>query len=75
MTSGHQKEITELKRQHQQELLEAVDEVRQKHDSVEKSIRENYAQDREHAIERERNAIRERYFLFPVLEKYLFHWL
>lgn len=61
MTSNHQKEITELKRQHQQELLDAVDEARHKHESVEMNIRENYAQDREHAIERERNAIRERY--------------
>lgn len=63
MTSNHQKEITELKCQHQQELLNAVEEARHKHESVEMNIRENYAQDRENAIERERNAIRERYEL------------
>lgn len=61
MTSNHQKEITELKRQHQQEILDAVDEVRQKYGTVEKNIREGYVQDREVAIEKERNAIRERY--------------
>lgn len=61
MTCNHQKEITELKRQHQQEILDAVEESRQKHETLEMSIRENYAQDREAAIERERNAIRERY--------------
>lgn len=60
ITCNHQKEITELKRQHQQEILDAVDEARQKHESSETNMRENYAQDREVAIEKERNAIRER---------------
>lgn len=60
ITCNHQKEITELKRHHQQEILDAVDEARQKHESSEMSMRENYAQDREVAIEKERNAIRER---------------
>lgn len=61
ITCNHQKEINELKRHHQQEILNAVDEARQKHESLEMNIRENYAQDREVAIEKERNAIRERY--------------
>lgn len=62
MACNHQKEINELKRQHQQEILDAVEEARQKHESLEMNIRENYAHDRESAIEKERNAIRERYF-------------
>lgn len=61
MTCNHQKEITELKRQHQQDLLDAVEEARQKHEIMEMTIRDTYAQDREVAIEKERNAIRERY--------------
>lgn len=60
MSCEHQKEIMELKRTHQQELLDAVDEVRQKHESLERSVRASHAQDREAAIEKERNAIRER---------------
>lgn len=61
MTSDHQKEITELKRQHQEDILDAVDEARQKYVASEKSIRESYVHDREITIEKERNAIRERY--------------
>lgn len=61
MTCNHQKEITDLKRQHQQDLLDAVEEARQKHEIVEMAIRDTYAKDREAAIEKERNAIRERY--------------
>lgn len=64
ITCNHQKEITELKRQHQEEILNAVEEARQKHESLEMSIRETYAKDREVAIEKERNAIRERYANF-----------
>lgn len=64
ITCNHQKEITELKRQHQEEILNAVEEARQKHESLEMSIRETYAKDREVAIEKERNAIRERYAQF-----------
>lgn len=60
MTCSHQKEINELKRQHQQDLLNAVAEERQKHEVIEMGIRESYSHDREVAIEKERNAIRER---------------
>lgn len=60
MTCNHQREMTELKRHHQQELLDAVEEARQKHELMEMTIRDSYAQDREAAIEKERNAIRER---------------
>lgn len=61
MTCEHQREITELKRAHQQQLLDAVDEARIKHDQIEHSIRESCAQDRETIIEKERSAIRDRY--------------
>lgn len=60
ITCNHQKEITELKRQHQEEILNAVEEARLKHESLEMGIRETYAKDREVAIEKERNAIRDR---------------
>lgn len=60
MTSNHQMEITELKRNLQQELLNAVAEERHKHEVIEMGIRESYSHDREVAIEKERNAIRER---------------
>lgn len=58
---ANQKELMELKRRHQQEILDAVDEVHQKHEATERSIRDSYARDREIAIEKERNAIRERF--------------
>ncbi|XP_055857329.1 centrosomal protein of 131 kDa isoform X2 [Episyrphus balteatus] len=61
MTCDHQREITELKRAHQQQLLDAVDEARIKHDHIENTIRETCAQDREAIIEKERAAIRDRY--------------
>lgn len=61
MTIGHQKDMTDVKRLHQQELLAAVEEAHRKHEQVEFSIRETYAQDREASIEKERHAIRERY--------------
>ena len=61
MTCNHQREVTELKRKYQQDLLDAVEESRLKHEQMEMSIRDSYAQDREVAIEKERNAIRERY--------------
>lgn len=60
MTCNHQKEITELKRQHQQDILDAVEKTRQKHEIMEMGIRDTYACDREAAIEKERSAIRER---------------
>lgn len=60
MTCNHQKEISELKRAHQQELLEVSEDARQKHDHVENAIRESCTQDREEIIEKERTAIRDR---------------
>lgn len=61
MQCNHQKEVMELKRRHQQEILDAVEEARQKHEVTEMGIRDSYAHDREVAIEKERNAIRERF--------------
>lgn len=60
MTNEHQKTINDLKRQHQQAILDAVEEARQKHEAIMTAVRETYAQDREATIEKERNAIRER---------------
>ncbi|TMW52960.1 hypothetical protein DOY81_001993 [Sarcophaga bullata] len=61
INTNHQNEITELKRNHQQQLLNALEEARIKHEQIENSIRESCAQDRESIISKERNAIRERF--------------
>ncbi|KAH8270754.1 hypothetical protein KR018_000201 [Drosophila ironensis] len=61
MNCDHQREVTELKRAHQMQLLDALEEARTKHEQIETSIRESCAQDREAIIEKERSAIRERF--------------
>ncbi|XP_017066693.1 centrosomal protein of 131 kDa [Drosophila eugracilis] len=61
MTCNHQREVTELKRTHQMQLLDALEEARTKHEQIETGIRESCAQDREAIIEKERTAIRERF--------------
>lgn len=61
MTSTHQNQIAELRRQQQRDILQAVEEERAKHEQLESGIRETYALDREVAIEKERKAIRERF--------------
>ncbi|XP_017120466.1 centrosomal protein of 131 kDa [Drosophila elegans] len=61
MNCDHQREVTELKRSHQMQLLDALEEARTKHEQIETSIRESCAQDREAIIEKERTAIRERF--------------
>ncbi|XP_075167994.1 centrosomal protein dilatory [Haematobia irritans] len=61
MNCNHQQQITELKRAHQQQLLDALEDARLKHEQIENSIRESCAQDREAIISKERNAIRERF--------------
>ncbi|KAL7736764.1 hypothetical protein ACLKA6_015615 [Drosophila palustris] len=60
MNCNHQREVTDLKRAHQMQLLDALEEARLKHEQIENGIRESCAQDREAIIEKERNAIRER---------------
>lgn len=61
MTGTHQNQIAELRRQHQRDILQAVEEERAKHEQLESGIRETYALDREATIEKERKAIRERF--------------
>lgn len=61
MTTNHKQEIEELKRQHQIDIIKAVEETKEKCERSEKIIRENYAAEREQAIERERKAIKDRY--------------
>ncbi|KAH8297358.1 hypothetical protein KR044_010748, partial [Drosophila immigrans] len=60
MNCNHQREVTDLKRSHQMQLLDALEEARLKHEQIENGIRESCAQDREAIIEKERHAIRER---------------
>ncbi|KAH8418595.1 hypothetical protein KR222_003412, partial [Zaprionus bogoriensis] len=60
MNCNHQREVTDLKRTHQMQLLDALEEARLKHEQIENGIRESCAQDREAIIEKERSAIRER---------------
>ncbi|EDV98126.1 GH22846 [Drosophila grimshawi] len=60
MNCDHQREVTELKRSHQMQLLDVLEEARVKHEQIENGIRESCAQDRETIIEKERTAIRER---------------
>lgn len=66
MTGAHQAQITELRSQHQRDILEAVEEERQRHEQLENGIRAAYALDREGAIEKERTAIRERYVIADI---------
>ncbi|EDW36665.1 GL14804 [Drosophila persimilis] len=61
MNCDHQREVTELKRSHQMQLLDALEEARLKHEQIETGIRESCTQDRESIIEKERTAIRERF--------------
>ncbi|KAH8345493.1 hypothetical protein KR084_005222, partial [Drosophila pseudotakahashii] len=61
MNCDHQRQVTELKRTHQMQLLDALEEARTKHEQIETGIRESCAQDREAIIEKERTAIRERF--------------
>lgn len=61
MTEKHKQELADAKRQNQEELHDKLDEARSKFESMEKTIRESCAEDREAVIEKERNAIRERY--------------
>ncbi len=61
MTSEHKQEVEEMKRVHQLDILKSIEETKEKCEKSEKSIRENYAAEREQAIERERKAIKDRY--------------
>lgn len=73
MTANHQKEIADLKKVHQKELLDSADNLKTKYEEKERDIRDSYARDRENAIERERLAILERYVLNFL--SFFFLWL
>lgn len=82
MQNNHQKEVADVKKVHQKELLDTADELKLKYDEKEKEIRDSYARDREGAIERERQAILERYeaspffaFIFILFYYFLFEAL
>lgn len=61
MTSNYQKEIADLKHKHQYELQNVMDEARLNYETKENTIRDSYAKDREGAIERERQALQDRF--------------
>ncbi|KAL7052730.1 hypothetical protein ACKWTF_004984 [Chironomus riparius] len=61
MTSNHKQDIDAIKRQHQLDIMKAIEETKEKYEKSEKAIRESYAEERELAIERERRAIKERF--------------
>lgn len=61
MSSNHKQEIDAIKRQHQLDIMKAIEETKEKYEKSEKAIRESYAEERELAIERERRAIKERF--------------
>lgn len=61
MNSSNNKEIEDLKRQHQIDIITAIEETKSKFEKVERNIRDSYAEEREGAIDRERKAIKERY--------------
>lgn len=61
MSEKHKQEIADLRREHQEEVHQKLDAARAKFEAMEKGIRQTCAEDRESVIEKERNAIRERY--------------
>ncbi|XP_055625318.1 centrosomal protein of 131 kDa isoform X2 [Toxorhynchites rutilus septentrionalis] len=61
MTATHQKEIAELKRQHKDEMLVAISELKLQYEQKEADIRQNLLKDRESFIEKERQALLERF--------------
>lgn len=61
MTSNYQKEIADLKHKHQYDLQNVMEEARLNYETKENTIRDSYAKDREGAIERERQALQDRF--------------
>lgn len=61
MTSNYQKEIADLKHKHQYDIQNTLEEARINYETKETTIRDTYAKDREGAIERERQALQDRY--------------
>ncbi|XP_052902560.1 centrosomal protein of 131 kDa [Anopheles moucheti] len=61
MTATHQKEIGELKRQHKDELMCALEELKLQYEQKEADVRQGLTKERETTIERERQALLERF--------------
>ncbi|XP_062559698.1 centrosomal protein of 131 kDa isoform X2 [Armigeres subalbatus] len=61
MTATHQKDIAELKRQHKDEMMCAVSELKLQYEQKEADIRQNLQKEREAFIERERQSLLERF--------------
>ncbi|XP_052860961.1 centrosomal protein of 131 kDa [Anopheles cruzii] len=61
MTATHQKEIAELKRQHKDELVCALGELKLQYEQNEADVRAGLVKERETILERERQALLERF--------------
>ncbi|XP_065083120.1 centrosomal protein of 131 kDa [Ochlerotatus camptorhynchus] len=61
MTATHQKEIAELKRQHKDDMMCAVSELKLQYEQKEADIRQNMQKEREALIEKERQALLDRF--------------
>ncbi|XP_053670179.1 centrosomal protein of 131 kDa [Anopheles nili] len=61
MTASHQKEIGELKRQHKDETVCALGELKLQFEQKEADMRQGLIKDRETTVERERQALLERF--------------
>uniref|UniRef100_A0A182QD64 Centrosomal protein of 131 kDa n=1 Tax=Anopheles farauti TaxID=69004 RepID=A0A182QD64_9DIPT len=61
MTATHQKEIGELKRQHKDELVCALEELKLQYEQKESDVRQGLVKERETTLERERQALLERF--------------
>uniref|UniRef100_A0AAG5DIM3 5-azacytidine-induced protein 1 n=1 Tax=Anopheles atroparvus TaxID=41427 RepID=A0AAG5DIM3_ANOAO len=61
MTAAHQKEIGELKRQHKDEIVCALGELKLQYEQKEADVRQGLTKERETTLERERQALLERF--------------
>ncbi|KFB51170.1 autotransporter adhesin precursor, putative [Anopheles sinensis] len=61
MTAAHQKEIGELKRQHKDEMVCALGELKLQYEQKEADVRQGLTKERETTLERERQALLERF--------------
>uniref|UniRef100_A0A453YZ74 5-azacytidine-induced protein 1 n=1 Tax=Anopheles gambiae TaxID=7165 RepID=A0A453YZ74_ANOGA len=61
MTATHQKEIGELKRQHKDEMMCALEELKLQYEQKEADVRQGLVKERESTLERERQALLERF--------------
>ncbi|XP_053688612.1 centrosomal protein of 131 kDa [Sabethes cyaneus] len=61
MTATHQKELAELKRQHKDELMAAVSELKLQYEQKEADIKQSLQKERDAFIERERQTLLDRF--------------